>query len=77
MKAMLDDCLEKMEANPGKLQSVAMHQVVCKEEATVETIGAMEGHYGDRHLAIDCHQQPEKGTRVDSGSRTKLAAARR
>jgi hypothetical protein len=32
MKAMLDACLEKMEANPGELQSVTVHQEVPKEE---------------------------------------------
>jgi hypothetical protein len=31
MKAMLDACLEKMEANPGELQPIAVHQEVCKE----------------------------------------------
>jgi hypothetical protein len=30
MKVMLDVCLEKMEANPGELQSVAVHQEVPK-----------------------------------------------
>jgi hypothetical protein len=33
MKTMLDACVEKMEANPGELQSVAVHQEIPKEEA--------------------------------------------
>jgi hypothetical protein len=41
MKAMLDACLEK-EANPGELQSVAVHQKVLNEEAEVQIIGALE-----------------------------------
>jgi hypothetical protein len=42
MKAMLDTCLEKMKANPGELQSVAVHQKVPNEEGMMETIGALE-----------------------------------
>jgi hypothetical protein len=72
MKAMLDACLEKMKANPGELQSVAMHQKVPNEEAMVETIGALEEQYGDRHLAVGRCQQPKKRTQGNSGFQKKL-----
>jgi hypothetical protein len=42
----VDTFLEKMKANPGELQCVAVHQKVPNEEATVETIGALEEQYG-------------------------------
>jgi hypothetical protein len=77
MKTMLDACLEKMGANPGELQSVVVHQEVPQEEATVETTGALEDPYGDRHLAKGHCQQLKKWTQGDGGSRKKLATARR
>jgi hypothetical protein len=45
---VLDACLEKMEAYPGELQSVVVHQEVPKEEAVVETVGPLM----DWHLAV-------------------------
>jgi uncharacterized FlaG/YvyC family protein len=42
MKAMLDASLEKMGVNPAEMQSVAVHQEVPKEEATMETIRALK-----------------------------------
>jgi hypothetical protein len=54
-----------------------MHQEVSKEEATVETVGALGDQYGDRHLAVGCHQQSKKCTQGDDGSWKKLVAARR
>jgi N-acetylglutamate synthase-like GNAT family acetyltransferase len=77
LKAMLNACLEKMEANPGELHSIAVHQKLCKEEAAVETIEAMEDRYGDWHLAVGCHQEPKKGTQGDGGSQKNLATAHR
>jgi hypothetical protein len=41
MKAMLEACLENMEANPEEIKSAAKHQLDPKEEATVKTIGAL------------------------------------
>jgi hypothetical protein len=43
-----------MEANPEEIWSKLEHQEVPKEEATVETIRALEDQYGDRHLAVRC-----------------------
>jgi hypothetical protein len=71
MMAMLDACLEKMEANPGELQPVAVHQEVPKEEV-VEMIGALK----DQYLAVGHHQQTKKRTHGDGGSQRKLAATR-
>jgi hypothetical protein len=52
MKAMLDACLEKMEANPGELQYVVVHQEVPKEEAVVEMIRALKDRPGGWNLAV-------------------------
>jgi hypothetical protein len=76
MKAMLDACLEKMEANPGKLQSLAVHQV-SKEVAAVATFRALRKRHRDRHLVVRRRGQPEKRTQDNGGSRKRLAAARR
>jgi hypothetical protein len=35
MKALLDACLEKMEVNPGELQSIVLHQEVPKDKVVV------------------------------------------
>jgi hypothetical protein len=43
----------------------------------VETVGALEDRYGDRHLAVRHHWQPKKHTQGDDGSLKKLAAAHR
>jgi hypothetical protein len=67
-------CLEKIEANRGKLET---KMEPCLEEIAVETIGALEDRYGDRRLALGRFRQPKKRTQDDGGSRKKLAAARR
>jgi hypothetical protein len=64
-----------LEANPEEIESESEHQEVPKEEATVETIGALEDQYGDRHLAVGCCRQLKKRTQGGGGSRQKLAAA--
>jgi hypothetical protein len=76
MKVMWDACLDKMEANPGELQTVAVHQEVPKQEAAVEMIVDLKDRPGDRHLAVRSRRQTKKRTHVDGGSRQKLAAAR-
>jgi hypothetical protein len=43
MKAILDGCLEKMEANPGELQSITVHREVHKEKVAVEMNRSSEG----------------------------------
>jgi hypothetical protein len=58
------------------LEAVTVHQEVPKEETTVETTGALEDRYGNRHLAVGSHRQPKKRIQGDGGSRQKLAAAR-
>jgi hypothetical protein len=55
MMARMDSQLEKMdtmnlEANWEKSEVTAEQQAAPKEEATVETIGALVDQYGDRHL---------------------------
>jgi hypothetical protein len=59
-----------------EIANVAEHQEIPKEEAAVESIGALEDRYGDRHLAVGHRRQPKKRTQGDSGSRQKLVAAR-
>jgi hypothetical protein len=63
MKANLEEVKAKdLEANPEEIKSKSEHQDVSKEEATVETTGALEDRYGDRHLAIGCCRQLKKRT---------------
>jgi hypothetical protein len=52
-----------------QMKSAAVHEEVPKEEAAVETIGALKKRYGDWHLAVGCRRQPTKRTQGDSGSR--------
>jgi hypothetical protein len=76
----MEACLEKMEAtdleaNPEEIESKADHEEVPKEEAAMETFGALKERYGDRHLAIGCRRKPKKWTQGSGGSRKKLAPA--
>jgi hypothetical protein len=41
-----------MKAGMEEMKSVVEHQEVPKEEATVETVVALEDQYGDWHLAV-------------------------
>jgi hypothetical protein len=70
-------CLERKESALVKIESVAVHKEVPKEEAAVKTVRAQKKLYGDRHLAIGRCRQLRKWTQGDGGSRKKLAAARR
>jgi hypothetical protein len=65
--------LESKEPTP----EVAEYQEIRKEEATVDSVGALEEWDGDRHLAVGRCRQPKKRTQGDGGSRRKLAATRR
>jgi hypothetical protein len=48
---------EKMEANPEEMKSLTVHEEVPKEEAAVETFGALKEWYGDWHPAVGCWAQ--------------------
>jgi hypothetical protein len=81
MEAEIKTGLEKvmamdLEASPGEVEVIAELQKV-PDEATVETIGALEESYGDLHLAIGCRQQLKKWTQSNGGSQQKLVASRR
>jgi hypothetical protein len=52
----MEVCLEKMEASEGKVE---IRMEVCMEEMKLETIGALEDRYGDRHLAVRHHGRPK------------------
>jgi hypothetical protein len=41
---------EKMEANPEEMESTMEHEEVPKEEATVESFGALKKRHGDQYL---------------------------
>jgi hypothetical protein len=71
---ILEAFLEKMEAMEV-IESELGHQEVTKEEATVQTFGALKKRYGDRHLAVGRQGQPKKRTRGNGGSRKKLATS--
>jgi hypothetical protein len=77
-------CLEKAKANPERskaglqeMEVVAEHQKVPKEEAAVETIGALKEWYGGRQLAIGRRRRQKKRTQSDGASQKKLVAALR
>jgi hypothetical protein len=44
--------LERKEPTPVKMANVVAHSKILKEEAAVETIGALEDRYGDQNLAV-------------------------
>jgi hypothetical protein len=60
VEAMRDACLGKMKAcldskEPTPMEmSIAVHEEVPKEEAAVETFGALKQQYGDWHLLVGC-----------------------
>jgi hypothetical protein len=70
-------CVVKLEANPEESDAVAEHQEAPKEEARVQTFGALKEKYGNLHLAVGCRRQLRKRTQDDGGSRKKLAATHR
>jgi hypothetical protein len=41
-----------LEANPGEVESQAVHDEVLKEEAAMKTVIALKKRHGDRHIAI-------------------------
>jgi hypothetical protein len=45
---------EKMEANQEEMESTMKYEEVPKEEAAVESSGAMKKQHGDLDLAIGC-----------------------
>jgi hypothetical protein len=70
----MEACLGKMEAtnleaNPEEMKSVAVHEEVPKEEAAVETLGALKKWRGYRHLDVGRRQKPKKRTQDNGGSR--------
>jgi hypothetical protein len=67
---------ERKEPALEETESKPEHQEAPKEEAAVETIGALEDWYGDRYLVVGGRRQPKKRTQGDGGSRKKLAVTR-
>jgi hypothetical protein len=65
MKAMMEACLEKMEANPGEMKSVAENQEVCNEEAAVEIIGVTEDRTRDRAVPARRKGRSHRGPTVE------------
>jgi hypothetical protein len=59
-----------METNPEEMKSVAEHEEVPKEEATVKSVRALKKRHGDQ-------SQPKKRTQGYGGSWKKLVAAHR
>jgi hypothetical protein len=44
-----------LEANPEEIQSKTEREEVPKEEAAVETFGALKEQYGEQHLVVGRH----------------------
>jgi hypothetical protein len=53
------------------MAKVAAQPEESNEETAVETMGALEGQYGDRHLAVGRRRHSKKRTQVDCVSRKK------
>jgi hypothetical protein len=68
---------KESEANLGKIEDMTKHHDVPNEETMLETTGALEDQYGDRHLAVGCRQHPKKWIQGDGGSWQKLATGHR
>jgi hypothetical protein len=65
--AMREACLEKMDAclkskepTSGETESVAVHEEVPQEEASVKTVGALKKQHKDHHQAVQHHGQLKK-----------------
>jgi hypothetical protein len=70
----IDSCLGEteamdLEANTEETESEVEHEEVPKEEATVETSGALKKRHGDWYLAVRSHSQPKKRTQGNGGPR--------
>jgi hypothetical protein len=70
-------CLESKEPTSVEIESKLEHQEVPKEEALVETFGALKDWYVDQYLAVECCRQPKKRTQGNGGSQKKLATTHR
>jgi hypothetical protein len=71
-------CLEKAkEPTSVEMKSVAVHEEVHKEDATVKPVGALRKRHRDQNLAVGCNEKPKEWTQSNGGSRRKLAAAHR
>jgi hypothetical protein len=57
-----------------EVESIAVHEEFPKEEATVETFGALKKRHRDRHLAVRGCGQPKERTQGNGGSQKKLIA---
>jgi hypothetical protein len=67
MEACLGKTATYLEANPEEKESVMVHEEVPKEEAAVETFGALKERYRDRHLALRRRGQERNGPRAVVG----------
>jgi hypothetical protein len=54
--------IEKIEPNPGMMQSVGEPQEVPKGEAAVMPVGGLRKQCRDRNLAAERHQKPKERT---------------
>jgi hypothetical protein len=75
-------CLGKTEAMdlaaiPEETESETEHKKVPKEHATVKPVGGLRKRHGGWNLAAKGHDQPEKRTQGNCGSRKQLTAAGR
>jgi hypothetical protein len=66
-------CLKGKEATSLEVESVMVQEEVPKEEAAVESFGALKKWHRDQCLAIGCHRELKKLTQGDGGSWKKLA----
>jgi hypothetical protein len=68
---------EKIEPDPGMMQSVVEHQEVPNEEATMIPVRGLRKQCRDRNLAMERRQKPKERTRVYCGSWKRVTTAGR
>jgi hypothetical protein len=63
---------EKIEPNPGKMQSAEEHQEIPKEDAAVMPVGELRKRRRDRNLAAGRRQKPKRRIQVTCESWRRL-----
>jgi hypothetical protein len=66
--------IEKIESDSGRMQSVAEHQEVPREDAAVIPVGGLRKQRRGRKQAAGRREEPKERNRGICGSREKLAA---
>jgi hypothetical protein len=77
MKAHQEGMMAIIKTGLEEMKSVAVHEEVPKEEATVKPVRAVKKRHRVWHLAAGCHGKPKEQTQGNGGSQKKLATIHR